>query len=201
MILPDNPVPGAAESDDDIPKGTVIHVEDSLPHDPLGIDPAQISLLQMIVEHRGEKIVRTGDRVEVTGEVQVQILHRDNLGISAACGASLDSEAGPETRLAERDDSLLPKQVQCVAETDRGRRLSLSGRRRIDGRHQNKLPVRPILHPVPKLAGKLRLVLSVELKLVLLDAIVFRHVPDSAKLRLLGDLDIRFHLFSSLLDV
>ena len=39
-----------------------------------------------------EQIVRRADGVEVAGEVQVDVLHRHDLGVAAAGGAALHAE-------------------------------------------------------------------------------------------------------------
>ena len=44
------------------------------------------------VEHRREQVVGGADGVDVAGEVQVEVLHRDDLGHAAAGGAALDAE-------------------------------------------------------------------------------------------------------------
>ena len=43
----------------------------------------RVAVMQMRVEHRGEKIVRAGNRMEVAREMQVDVLHRDHLRIPA----------------------------------------------------------------------------------------------------------------------
>ena len=53
------------------------------------------------VEHRGEQVVGGADGVDVAGEVEVEVLHRHDLGQAAAGGAALDAEHRPERRLAQ----------------------------------------------------------------------------------------------------
>ena len=70
----------------------VVHVEHAAPGDAARIDAERIAPIDVIVEQRGEKIVRRRDGVEVAGEVKVDVLHRHDLGIAAAGGATLDAE-------------------------------------------------------------------------------------------------------------
>ena len=49
------------------------------------------------------EVVRGADRVDVAGQVEVEVLHRDDLAVAAAGRAALDPEHGPEARLADRD--------------------------------------------------------------------------------------------------
>jgi len=44
------------------------------------------------IEHRREQIVRGADRMNIAGEVQVQVLHRHHLRKPATSGAALDPE-------------------------------------------------------------------------------------------------------------
>src|SRR3546814_17863695 len=66
----------------------------------------------------------------------------DALPISAAGGAALHAEAGPERGLAQAHHRLIADPVEAVAEADGGRRLALAGRRRRHRRHQGALAVR-----------------------------------------------------------
>src|SRR3990170_1185699 len=43
------------------------------------------------VDGGGQQVVGSRDGVNVTGEVEVEILHRDHLAVAAACGAALDA--------------------------------------------------------------------------------------------------------------
>jgi hypothetical protein len=73
------------------------------------VDAEGVALRQMIVEHRGEQIVRAADGVHVAGEVQIDIFHRRDLRVTAAGGAALHAEHGTERRLAQRDHRALAK--------------------------------------------------------------------------------------------
>jgi hypothetical protein len=44
------------------------------------------------IQRGGNKVMRRSDGVDVTGQMQVEIFHRDDLRISAACRAALDAE-------------------------------------------------------------------------------------------------------------
>ena len=62
-----------------------------------------IALLDVVVEHGGQQVVGSADGVEVAGEVQVDILHGDDLSPAAAGSAALNAEDGAERRLAQAD--------------------------------------------------------------------------------------------------
>ena len=94
--LPGDAVGLAAQSDNDMPQRPFVEVHDAAPCDPSRIEAEFVSLVQVIVDHRGEQIVRRGDRVEVSREVEVDVFHRNDLGIAASGRSALDAEARTE---------------------------------------------------------------------------------------------------------
>ena len=60
-----------------------------------------VALVQMVVEHRRQQRVRTRDRVEVAGEMEVDVLHGHDLRVAAARGAALHRRR-PGPRLGSR---------------------------------------------------------------------------------------------------
>ena len=57
--------------------------------------------------------------MEVAGEMQVDVLHRHDLRVTAAGGAAFHAEAGPQRRLAQADGRALAEADERVAQTDR----------------------------------------------------------------------------------
>ena len=89
-----------AKPDHDIAQHTVIHVLTALPDHLSRIDPQLIALLDMVVQKRRQQIVGRCDRMKIAGKMQVQILHRHDLGVTAACRAALDAKARSKRRLS-----------------------------------------------------------------------------------------------------
>ena len=73
-----------AQADDDVPQRPVVHVHDPLPDDPPQVDSQGVAVVDVVVEHGGKEVVGQLDGVEVAGEMEVDVLHGDDLGISAA---------------------------------------------------------------------------------------------------------------------
>ena len=159
-----------AQADDDVPQGPVVHVDDPLPDDPPQIDSQGVAVVDVVVQHRGQEIVGQFDGVEIAGEMEVDVLHGDDLGVAAAGSAALHAEARPQRRLAEADAGLLADAVQAVAEADAGGRLAFAGGRGRDGGHQDQLAGRPVLQPMIEIQRDLGLVLAVVLQVVGADA-------------------------------
>ena len=108
----------------------------------LRVDAELIALLDVVIEHGGQQVVGSTDGMEVAGEVQVDVLHRHDLGIAAASSSALDAKDGPQGGLAQRDDHVLADLAQAIGQTHRRGGLALARRRRRDGRHEDELAVR-----------------------------------------------------------
>ena len=87
-------------------------------------------MVDVVVDQRGEQVVRERDRGEVAGEVEVDVLHRHHLRVAAAGRAALHAEHRAERRLAQADDRLLADAVERIAQADRRGRLAFARRRR-----------------------------------------------------------------------
>jgi hypothetical protein len=149
----------------------------------------------MVVNHGRKQIVRGGDGVEIAGEVQIDILHRHDLRITAARRAAFQPKTWAEGRLAERNRRFFAHYMERIGKSHTGRSFALTRRRRIDGRHQDELPVRALLDTLPNGRRDFRLELSVKLQLVLRDAKRFRNLPNWFDHSLLGNFHIALHTF------
>ena len=119
-----------AEPDHDVAQRAVVDVQDPSPGDRARVDAELVAVVQVVVDHRGEHVVRGGDGVEVAGQVQVERVHRHDLAVAAAGGAALDAERRPERGLAQRQRRRPADPVQPLRQPDRGRRLALAERGR-----------------------------------------------------------------------
>src|SRR5262249_7229320 len=102
------------------------------PADPTRIDARIKAIINVIVGYRGEQIVGCCDRVEIAGEVEVDVLHLHDPGIAAAGRTSLDAKARTEASLAQTQDDPLDAVIELFAEPDCRRRLACAGWRRGD---------------------------------------------------------------------
>ena len=88
----------ATETGDDAAQRAVGDVDRPAPGH--GLNRGFVTVEDVRVDQRGEQVVRCRDRVEVAGEVEVDVLHRDDLRVPTAGGAALDPEDRTERRLA-----------------------------------------------------------------------------------------------------
>ena len=184
----------AAETGHDVSQLPVVHVHRAAPGDPARVDAEHIALLNVVVQHRREQVVRRADGVEVAGEVEVDVLHRHHLRIAAAGGAALDAEHGAQRRLAQRDDDVLADAAQRVAQTDRRGRLALARGGGSDRRHEDELAVRRVRLVLQQLVVHLGLVAAVLLQIRLVHAGALRHRGDRLHLTGLCDFNVGFVL-------
>ena len=119
----------------------VIHVHAALPGNAPHIDAQCIALLNVVVEHGCQQVVGRPDGMEVTGKMQVDVLHGHHLSIPAAGCSALDAEYRPQGRLAQRDGHVLSDAPESIAQADGRGGLSLACRRRGDRGHQDQLSV------------------------------------------------------------
>src|SRR5229473_6690062 len=109
----------AAQRVDDLAQRPVIHVDGALPGHAARVEAELVAPVDVIVNQGGEQVVGGGDGMEVAREMEVDVLHRHDLGITTAGSAALHAEAGPETGLAQADRRALADMVERIAESDR----------------------------------------------------------------------------------
>jgi len=97
--------------------------------------------------------------MNVAGQVQVEVLHWDDLGIATTRCTTLDAEGWALRRLADAKHYFLAKHAQALGQSDGRGRLALSQRRGSNGRHIDILALRPV--------GELLAYVKVDLSLVL----------------------------------
>ena len=105
---------------------------------PLPVDHRHQSIeqrlirLRVLVKHSSvdlssEKIVRSSDRVNITGQMKIELIHGNHLSVTTARRATLDAEGRTLTRLTKTsDDILLQMSTESLTETDRRRALAFA---------------------------------------------------------------------------
>ena len=126
-----------------------------------------------------QQVVRRGDGVEVAREVQVDLVHRDDLGVAATGGAALHPEHRAERRLADADDDLLAQPPERLRHADGDGALALAGRRRVDAGDEHEPALRLPLRD--DLGRDLRLGAAVGQDVVGAEAELGRDVGDGAQ--------------------
>ena len=144
----------------------VVHIENPLPDDAAHIDTQFIALVNVVVNSGGQQIVSRRNGMHVPRKMNVDIFHRQDLGMPAAGGAALDPEDGAERRFAHGRNRLLAEKVKRLRQTDRCHGLPFSGRSRVDSRHQDEFTVFMPLQPFNGGKRNFCFVLAVKLQIV-----------------------------------
>jgi hypothetical protein len=101
-------VPRPAKPGDHVPQRTIVHIDDPSPGAPAHVEVQRVAPVQVVVEHGCQQIVRGADRVQVAGEMQVDVLHGQHLRVAATGGTALHAEYRAQAGLAETHETLLP---------------------------------------------------------------------------------------------
>jgi hypothetical protein len=92
-----------AQAHDGTAQRPIRDVDHARPEHAQGIDVERIVVGERVVDEGGEQVVSRTDGVVVASEVEVEVLHRDNLAVAPAGRAALDAEDGAQGRLANAD--------------------------------------------------------------------------------------------------
>ena len=192
-VLARNAVHLAAQADDRVSELAGVHVEGSGPRDARRVDAVRVAEVQRRVERRRQQVVRGGDRVEVAVEMEVDVLHRDDLRVPAAGAAALDPEHRSHRGFAKAEHDVLADPAHPLRERDRGGRLALARLRRRDGGRDDQLAVRPVREPVQDGQVDLRAVATERFEHVGRDPGRSGDLRDGPELRFLRDLESALH--------
>ena len=162
-VLPGNTLHPSAQTVHHVAQLAVVHVHAPLPGDALDVDSQGVALLDVVVQHSGQQVVGRTDGMEVAGKVEIDILHRHHLSVSAAGSAALDAEDRAQRGLTQGHQSVLAHTAQSVGQTHRGGGLTLAGGGGVDGGDQDQLAV-----------GSLRLIEQAVVDLSLVAAVVLQ---------------------------
>ena len=182
-----------AQAGGDLAQGPVVHIDDAPPDDASDVDLQRVAPVDVIVDHRRQQGMRTGDGMEIAGEVEVHLLHRNDLRVTAARSAALHPEIGPERGFADADHRLFADRVQTVAQTHRRRRLAFTRGCRVDRGHKDKFAVLTRLGAVDERLTDLGLVMPIRQQIIHPDAQLLSDLQDRTLIRRTGNLDICLH--------
>ena len=142
------------------------------------------------VDGRRHQVVSDGDGVDVTGQMEVELVHRDHLAVAAAGGAALDPEGRAHRWLANAGDGVLADRAQALNQTDGGGGLALAERRGGDGGDVDVLAARAGTDPLEDVEVDLGLGLAERDQVVRFETDPGSHFADRQQLGRPGDLDV-----------
>ena len=157
------------------------------------LDVELISVVQMVVDHGGQQVVSRTNGVEITGQVQVELLHRQHLGIPGASGTALDAEGRAHGGLTQSEHAALTDLLQALSQTDCSGRLAFAKGCGGDGRDDDVFAARTIPVLLDDLEINLGDIAPVGLDAPFLDASPSCHLFDGVKVGLTSNVQIRLH--------
>ena len=176
-----------------MPQGAVVDVDDARPADGVRVDAQRVAVVEVVVEEGRGQVVGRGHGVHVAGQVEVDVLHGQDLAVAAAGRAALDAEDRPEGRLADGDRGAHADAVEALREADGRGRLALAERRRGDGGDEDLAAVGRSARRSQDVEADLGLVRPVELELLGQQPKLGADVGDRAHRGGLGDLEAAGH--------
>ena len=149
---------------------TVVHIHAAAPYDLTGVDVQSVALIDVVIQHGGQQVVGSADGVEVTGKVQVDVLHRDDLSVAAAGSAALNAKHRSQRGLTQSDNYVLTQLAHTVGQAHSGSGLAFASGGGVDGGDEDQLAVGLIGLVLQDLVVNLGLVLAVLLQILLVHA-------------------------------
>ena len=137
--FPGHPVGLAPKAQDDVPEGAVVHVYGPLELYAPGVYAELVPLVKVVVQKGVQEVHGAGDRVEVPGEVEVDLVPGLHAGLPAPRGPALDPEDGPQRGLPQGQGRPLPQAPEGVHEADGRGGFAFPRRRGGDGRDEDQL--------------------------------------------------------------
>ena len=125
-ILAGHAVGGAAQADHHLAQSAVVHVHHPLPDNATGVYLEGVAMVNMVVEHGRQQVVRQGNRSKVAREVKVDVFHGNDLRHAATGGAALHAKYRAQGRFAQAYQALLADLAQGVAQAHGGGGLALT---------------------------------------------------------------------------
>src|SRR5512147_859158 len=131
-------------SEPDLTKCSITDTQGPRPHDAGRVESKRISLKQMIVEKRREEVMACRYCMCITGQMEIDIFHRNHLGMSSAGPSAFDAKHRTERRLSQGHSGPMPQSREPHGKPYRGGGLSLPKRRWIDSCHKHIAAHRPV---------------------------------------------------------
>ena len=195
-ILTGHAVGFSAQADYHMAQCPVVHIHAAFEEDTAGVNAQSVALLQMVVNHSAQKVVGCGDGMHITGKVKVNILHGDNLGVSAAGSSAFYAEYRSQGRLTQSDHCVFADAVHSLSQTYRGGGFALTSRSRVDGGYQNQLAIFAVFQTGENLLRQFSLVAAVRLQLLGQNTQTAGNLRDGQHMALLRNFNVCEHISS-----
>ena len=128
----------ATQTNNDVTEFAVVHINNAFPNDAARVNIESIALLHMVIYHCRKEHMSRGNSVEVTGEVQVNIFHRNYLRVTATSSATFNAHARTEGRFTQCYDNAFVDFSQALCQANGSSRFAFASRSRSDCSYKNQ---------------------------------------------------------------
>ena len=201
--LPGPTVQAPAQAYHDVPKGPIVHIHDPPPQDSIWVDGQSFQALicQLLVgeptlvvppsvDGGRHEIVSCRDGMDIAGEVEIEFLHGNDLGVPAPGRSTLDPEGRTHGRLPDGGNGLLAEHTEPLHQPNGGGGLAFAERGRGDRGDIDVLAGAPAADSLEDVEIDLGGSRPVGNQLLSLDSVPSGHVGNGLRRGGLGDLEV-----------
>ena len=164
---------------DDAAETTVVYVHHAAPENLLQLEFLCLVLETIVVQEGSNHVVSLCNGMEIASEMEINLIHRQNLGITATCSTTLHAEARSERWFAKCYYSLLANLLHTQGETYRYRSLTITSLCRADSCNKDEMVILKLVG-VNLVRSNLSDVTAVVFHLVFMDSKFCCHFIDRA---------------------
>ena len=126
---------------DDAAQASIVHIHDATPKNLLEFETLCFVLETVIVQKGRDHVVGLCDGMEIASEMEINLIHRQNLGITATCSTTLHAEARTQRWFAKSHYSLLANLLHTQGETHGYGGLAITSLGRTDSGNEDEVMV------------------------------------------------------------
>ena len=180
----------AAQAHYHVAQGTIVHVHNPAPGDLAGIQTQGVAVMDMVIDHGRQQVVGCGNGMHITGKMQVDVIHRYNLGITAAGCTALNTEDRSQGRFPQSYYGLLAHFVQSLGQANAGSGFAFASWGGSNGRNQDQFPIGFVLQAFQHIQGDFGFVVAILYQLFRQDSQAVSNLADGFHHIFLGYFDI-----------
>ena len=126
---------------DDAAETTVVYVHHAAPENLLQLESLCLVLETVVIQEGSNHVVGLCNGMEIASEMEINLIHRQNLGVTATCSTTLHAEARTQRWFAKSHYSLLANLLHTQGETHGYGGLAITSLGRTDSGNEDEMMV------------------------------------------------------------
>ena len=126
---------------DDAAQTSIVHIHDATPKNLLEFESLCLVLETVVVQEGSNHVVGLCDGMEIASEMEINLIHRQNLCVTATCSTTLHAEARTQRWFAKSYYSLLADLLHTQGETHGYGGLAITSLGRTDSGNEDEMMV------------------------------------------------------------